>query len=57
MGTLKIQKSWIAILVPNQSPFRTIFSIIQFPGGAKFVLSGDPQVQTSKSLKVQIQYD
>ena len=41
-GTLKIQKSKIVILVLNKSLFSTIFSIVQLPGCAKFVLSGDP---------------
>ena len=30
------------ILVLNQSPNSTVFTIVQFPGGAKTVLSGDP---------------
>ena len=30
------------LLVLNQSPLSTIFAIVRFPGGAKFVLSGDP---------------
>ena len=30
------------LLVLNQSPLSTIFATVQFPGGAKFVLSGDP---------------
>ena len=30
------------ILVLNQSPNSTVFSIVRVPGGAKTVLSGDP---------------
>ena len=30
------------ILVLNKSPLSTIFVTVQFLGGAKFVLSGDP---------------
>ena len=41
-GTLKIQKSYIVILVLNQSPISTIFAIVRFPGSTKLVLSGDP---------------
>ena len=29
-------------LVLNETPLSTIFAIVRFPGGAKFVLSGDP---------------
>jgi hypothetical protein len=36
-GTLKIQKSQIAILVLNQSPNSMVFSILRFPGGTKTV--------------------
>ena len=47
-------------LVLNQSPLSTIFAIVRFPGGAKFVLSGDllgfadlhcQKVQSTKWLK------
>ena len=46
-GTLEIQKSKIAILILNQSSNSTIFAIVRYPGGPKFVLSGDPLYLTN----------
>ena len=40
------------LLVLNQSPLSTIFAIVQFPGGAKFVLSGDPLYYTRVSYEL-----
>ena len=47
-GTLKIQKSQIAILVLKQSPNSTVLSIVRYPGCAKTVLSGDPLYPLSR---------
>ena len=38
-GTLKIQKSKIAILVLNQSPISAVFQIVRFPGDQKTTLT------------------
>ena len=40
-GTLKIQKSQIAILVLNQSPISAVFPIVRFAGNSKTALTGD----------------
>ena len=40
-GTLKIQKSKIAILVLNQSSISAVFQIVRFPGDQKTALTGD----------------
>ena len=40
-GTLKIQKSQIAILVLNQSPISVVFSLVRFAGDPKTALTGD----------------
>ena len=42
------------LLVLNQSPLSTIFATVQFPGGAKFVLSGDPLYYTWVSYELCI---
>ena len=39
------------ILVLNQSPNSTVFSIVQFPGRAKIVLSGDPRNSKSEAAE------
>ena len=39
-GTVKIQKSKIAILVLYQSPINAIFQIVGFPGDQKTALTG-----------------
>ena len=39
-GTLKIQKSQIAILVLNQSPISAVFPIVRFAGDQKTALTG-----------------
>ena len=46
-GTLKIQKSQIAVLVLNQSPISAVFATVQFPFAPKSVLSGDPLIRKS----------
>jgi hypothetical protein len=52
-GTLKIQKSQIAILVLNQPPISAVFPIVRFAGDPKTALTGDPlyEVCDSKSEK------
>jgi hypothetical protein len=40
-GTLKIQKSQIAVLVLNQSPISAVFTIVRFAGDPKTALTGD----------------
>ena len=40
-GTLKIQKSQIAVLVLNQSPISAVFPLVRFAGDQKTALSGD----------------
>ena len=40
-GTLRIQKSQIAILVLNQSPISAVFPIVRFAGDPKTALTGD----------------
>ena len=40
-GTLKIQKSKIAILVLSQSPISAVFQIVRFPGDQKTALTGE----------------
>ena len=40
-GTLKIQKSQIAILVLNQSPISAVFPIVRFAEDPKTALTGD----------------
>mgnify|MGYP001443327999 CR=1 FL=1 len=48
-GTLKIQKSKIAILVLNQSPISVVFQIVPFPGDQKTPLTGE-------SLYIDVRY-
>ena len=40
-GTLKIEKSQIAILVLNQSPISAVFPIVWFAEDQKFALTGE----------------
>ena len=40
-GTLKIQKSLIAILVINQPPISAVFPIVRFAGNPKTALTGE----------------
>ena len=40
-GTLKIQKSQIAILVLNQCPISAVFPIVRFAGDQKTALTGE----------------
>ena len=54
-GTLKIQKSKIAILVLNHSPISAVFQIVRFPGDQKTALTGE-SLYSSVSIIHNIQF-
>jgi hypothetical protein len=51
-GTLKIQKSKIAILVLNQCPISAVFPIVWLPGDQKTALTGESRTRVLRFVLI-----